>query len=227
MNSNPRTMAIGLIVLLVLTLLSCVSLIIVCILYIDEKNEICDCNDNDTTNIPGKVLMDNKPVENEPRAPNDTIENEDIPIGNQETQIIENMWVDVHNRIRNDVGQKKVTWDENIAKGAQEYANKCVYEHSAAESRKYNGIILGENLAFGKPYAEYSDNDIMKLWEDEKQHYKYPQKPSESTSGETGHYTQIINKNVTSIGCGCSNCDDSKFCVCRYNPIQMGNESPY
>lgn len=65
------------------------------------------------------------------------------------------------------------------------------------------------------------------MWESEKEYYNYPQYPSESKKGETCHYTQMVNKNVTEIGCGCAKCNESKICVCRYNPMQMGNEYPY
>lgn len=139
-----------------------------------------------------------------------------------------NTWVTEHNRIRADVGQGPVIWNDDIAKGALEYSTKCKFEHSDQNTRKLNGtnsVILGENLAYGVPYSVYDDKDIMKLWEDEKPLYTHPQTVIEATGA--GHYTQIINKNVTEIGCGCTNCNNSKLCVCRYNPIQIGNKSPY
>ncbi len=64
---------------------------------------------------------------------------------------------------------------------------------------------------------------IFKLWADEKQYYIYPQGPND----KTGHYTQIVNKNVTEIGCACSNCNGDKICACQYNPGQYGGEPPY
>ena len=79
----------------------------------------------------------------------------------------------------------------------------------------------------GAPYNAYDDKKIFALWEDEKQYYTYPQGPSQSSKGETGHYTQIVNKNVKEIGCGCANCNGEKICVCRYLPIQLGNQPPY
>jgi uncharacterized protein YkwD len=120
-----------------------------------------------------------------------------------------------------------VVWNAQIAAGALAYSANCQFEHSSDTDRTYNGIILGENLAYGSPYSAYSDQAMVDMWGNEKQYYTYPQYPSQSSTGETGHYTQIINKNVTEIGCGCTNCSGSKLCVCRYNPIQLGNQPPY
>ena len=138
-----------------------------------------------------------------------------------------NVWLDEHNRIRAQVGQPPVTWNEDIAKGAADHAKYCQFKHSDQQYRKLGDTILGENLGFGSPHDLYSDKKMMGLWEAEKMYYQHPQYPSQSDSGETGHYTQIVNKNVTEIGCACSECDGSKLCVCRYNPIQMANEYPY
>ena len=146
-----------------------------------------------------------------------------IPQPQQET----NVWVSEHNRIRSNVGQKPVAWNQTIADGALKHAQICKFEHSQQSSRKLNDIILGENLAFGSPFDKYTDKRMMGIWESEKQYYTHPQFPGHGNGGETGHYTQIVNKNVTEIGCGCANCNNSKMCVCRYNPIQLGNENPY
>jgi len=138
-----------------------------------------------------------------------------------------NIWVSEHNRIREAVGQSPVAWSQIIADGALKYAQQCKFAHSNQADRKFGNKLLGENLAYGSPYSRFDDTSIVRMWEDEKKYYKHPQYPGRGTSGETGHYTQIVNKNVTDIGCGCANCDGNKICVCRYNPIQIGNQYPY
>lgn len=140
---------------------------------------------------------------------------------------LEQMWVDEHNRVRNDVGQPPVKWNPILAKGAEDYAKKCVFQHSKHNDRKLGDVILGENLAEGGPYNMYTEKKLFRLWEDEKAFYRYPQGPSQSNLGETGHYTQIINSRVKEVGCGCYNCNNKKYCVCRYNPIQYGGQPPY
>ena len=148
-----------------------------------------------------------------------------------------NVWVNSHNRIRSAVHQSPVAWNNTIANGATQYAerlaqsNNCQLIHSSQNERKLGNIMLGENLAMGSPASAYDEAKMMGLWEDEKQYYRYPdnvnvQKPR---GQEVGHYTQIINKNVKEIGCGCATCGGrgGKVCVCRYNPIQIGNQAPY
>ena len=140
-------------------------------------------------------------------------------------------WVAQHNRVRATVGQKPVKWNPTLAAGAKAYAQKCVFAHSKQTDRTYNNGILGENLAQGSPYNVYTNDALFKLWENEKEFYTYPQGPSQSKSGETGHYTQIVNSNVTEIGCGCAKCgtgnNTNNYCVCRYNPIQITGKAPY
>lgn len=134
-----------------------------------------------------------------------------------------NNWLDDHNKTREDVNQQPVNWNDIIANGAEAYALKCKFEHSSNNDRMYNGRLLGENLVMGSPYGSWPDQKLFALWESEKQYYNHPQYPDM----QNGHYTQIVNKNVTDIGCGCAQCNNSKLCVCRYNPIQMANQYPY
>jgi len=153
------------------------------------------------------------------------------PVSEQPTAPLaktDNVWVNEHNRIRADVGQAPIQWNQEIADRAQAHVDKCIDQHSSNKSREYKDTTLGENLAFGSPFASFSDADMVKMWEEEKDFYTHPEKPSESTKGETGHYTQIVNKNVTEIGCACSKCDgQDKLCACQYNPGQYGDEPPY
>jgi pathogenesis-related protein 1 len=83
---------------------------------------------------------------------------------------------------------------------------------------------MGENLAAGKPYDFVDIKTLITAWENEKKDYRHPAYPN----SVQGHYTQIVNKNVTEIGCACSKCDNlGRYCVCRYKPGQIGNQYPY
>jgi uncharacterized protein YkwD len=131
-----------------------------------------------------------------------------------------NDWITEHNRIRADVGQKPVRWNQEIANGAIEHAKKCVFQHANQSTR-------GENLAMGSPSSRYDNKTMVRMWESEKKDYKHPQYPRITSPGETGHYTQMVNKNVSEIGCGCAECGKSRMCVCRYDRMQFGNQYPY
>ena len=141
--------------------------------------------------------------------------------------ISDNIWVRMHNELRKEVRQKPVKWNKELQRGAKQYADKCIFEHTPPRTRKYDNIILGENLAWGTPYYAYTTEQMFGAWKREKVNYKYPNTPMHKSKGQIGHYTQIINKHVTDIGCACSKCKGSKNCVCRYNPAQIGDEPPY
>jgi len=155
------------------------------------------------------------------------LQQEPLPTPQPSTEQVMNAWTVEHDRIRKDVGLGPVTWNEQIASGAKTYAENCEFQHSDNSNRMIGKIILGENLSWGTPYSMYDDARMVQLWESEKDFYDHPQYPSQSTKGETGHYTQIVNKNVKEIGCGCARCNGAKMCVCRYSPIQYGTEYPY
>lgn len=137
-------------------------------------------------------------------------------------------WVKEHNRIRKSVGLEPVGWNIDLANRASEYSKMCNFSHSLNSDRKYGDVTLGENIAQGAPYEVYDIDKMVNLWERESEFYKYPDTPTIIGANQTGHYTQIINKNVKEIGCGCSRCgENSKLCVCQYNKIQEGNKPPY
>lgn len=154
---------------------------------------------------------------------------------NAGSNIDKNIWINEHNRVRRDVGQPPVFWNQDMANASTAYAEQCKgMNHSPQDQRIYNNILLGENLieatpavytpANGKPTFIYpTDRDYVVAWENEKQYYHHPQYPNH----DNGHYVQMINKNVKEIGCGCSMCNNKKLCVCRYNPSQIENQYPY
>ncbi|AYV77197.1 MAG: SCP-like extracellular protein domain [Barrevirus sp.] len=98
--------------------------------------------------------------------------------------------------------------------------------HSADASRFIRGVQQGENISWACPKTEYSDATIMQELIYERKKYVYPQTPKENP--DSGHYTQLVNRKVTKVGCGCANCGDgARLCICRYDYYQLGDEVPY
>ncbi len=89
--------------------------------------------------------------------------------------------------------------------------------------------LMGENLWIGGPYNPSNDVHAVSAWENEKKDYTYPKTFNDYLNGPmVGHYTQMVNKRVKQIGCGCTQCpNNKKMCVCRYDTIQYGTEIPY
>jgi pathogenesis-related protein 1 len=130
--------------------------------------------------------------------------------------------VDAHNAVRASVPRPAdyagawvpippVEWSDEIALTAQAWADtlretkKCGLVHSDTN--------YGENLAGGK---EMDAAHAVKLWASEGPRYTY--KPRYEWDIPTGHYTQVIWRRTTHVGCGIATCGKKAVIVCRYSP---------
>lgn len=116
-----------------------------------------------------------------------------------------------HNRYRKEVGVPLLIWSESLSKEAYKWAetlkkNKCGFYHSKTN--------YGENLWKGTT-GYYSIADVIKSWGSEKKDYNYA---NNSCKGVCGHYTQMIWKNTTDVGCAAIECNGMTLWVCNYNP---------
>ncbi|XP_031129878.1 pathogenesis-related protein PR-1 type-like [Ipomoea triloba] len=131
----------------------------------------------------------------------------------------------VHNAARQAVGVGPMTWDNAVAKAAQDYANTrvgdCRMVHSG--DRRY-----GENLAWGS--GDFmTGRRAVELWVAEKQDYDYG--TNTCRPGKVcGHYTQVVWRKSVKLGCARVQCRNNLgyLVVCNYSP--PGNyvgERPY
>lgn len=117
-------------------------------------------------------------------------------------------WLQAHNNYRTLHGVPPVTWSDTVAASAQAYADTCPSGHS--------GSVYGENLA----WASYTmgESGVVQLWYDEEPLYDYN---NPGFSYDTGHFTQVVWKGTSEIGCGfASGCGGGwpNVWVCQYNP---------
>jgi len=139
-----------------------------------------------------------------------------------------NEMVAAHNRWRKTVGTPPLTYSTELAASAQEWANhlkqtnQCRMQHSKPDSK------YGENL-FWASAIEWSDGrrELQKVspkmvvddWSSERTDYNY--KSNSCAKGKMcGHYTQVIWKTTTTVGCAIAVCEDSReqVWVCQYQP---------
>lgn len=115
--------------------------------------------------------------------------------------------VSAHNASRSKHHAANVVWDNTIAQGAQAYANTCALKHSGAKG-------LGENLGWGYGNIKGAIN----AWVSEEKNYNYG---NPGFGSNTGHFTQVVWKGTTRIGCGVAQCPSIPYKnmeVCRYAP---------
>ncbi len=126
-----------------------------------------------------------------------------------------------HNAARAAVGVPGLTWDARLA------ADALVYAHELARTRRFEHANQpqgpgreGENLFTGTRGA-YSYTEMVQLWIDEKTWFLNRTAPNFSSTGNgeaVAHYTQIIWRTTTRVGCALASNDQDDYLVCRYSP---------
>ncbi|MFC1641995.1 CAP domain-containing protein [Myxococcota bacterium] len=140
-------------------------------------------------------------------------------------------YVDAHNAVRAAVEQPSnypgaweplppVTWSEELAASAQAWAQQlsgsCQLQHASAGD-------FGENIAGG---SNLSPAGAVEMWASEEAGYSF----NPSYRFVAGHYTQIVWRDSTTIGCGEAECSNGRMViiVCRYSPPgNMIGAQPY
>ncbi|MDH5655811.1 MAG: CAP domain-containing protein, partial [Spirochaetia bacterium] len=101
----------------------------------------------------------------------------------------------------------------------------CRMEHrprSGKFAQKY-----GENLFMGT-VGYYTVKDAVKSWESEKKDYHGGPIKNDRNFYKIGHYTQLIWKQTTHVGCGQVECKRNLIVVCNYNPAgNMVGRTPF
>lgn len=131
--------------------------------------------------------------------------------------------VAAHNRYRAEVGAVDLTWSPNLAATAQTWANQLAAENRFYHSDRSQRQGAGENLATGGPPGAFSPTALVDLWGAEQQYFIPGQPFSDRISNtgrwqDVGHYTQIIWRTTTEVGCGLATTPSRDILVCHYNP---------
>lgn len=104
-----------------------------------------------------------------------------------------------------------VTWSSSVAASAQAWVDHLVASGCAFEHETNSGY--GENLAMG---TNLTPQGAVTMWAGEKSAYTFS--PRYQFDANTGHYTQLVWRKSTQIGCGSATCNRMVIICCRYSP---------
>ena len=147
-----------------------------------------------------------------------------------QTNDFEKQILDAHNRERATLGLKPLTWNATLAAGAKAWAAHLAETGLRAHSKPAERGNTGENI-FAGTAGGYTPDEMVGGWLAEKPNFVNGAFPAVVKAGDwhvVGHYSQIVWRNTTEIGCGLATGGGSDIMVCRYNPAgNLVGQVPY
>lgn len=114
-----------------------------------------------------------------------------------------------------------LTWSTEAARVAAAWAAECKFEHNK------NRGNYGENIAAAAPPGSRTNTQVVQDWVSEAANYTYADN-SCAPGKVCGHYTQVVWRNTTQVGCATVTCTTNspfgaqfpqwQFWVCDYSP---------
>ena len=155
--------------------------------------------------------------------------------------------LNAHNEVRDEAaggllnGNKKakamvrLTWDEDLAASAQQYANQCNWAHSYPSGFHALPYSYSENMWTTSAFNVGDSTLAVDSWAAEHVHYDHDNM-SCADGQQCAHYTQIVSSATRRVGCAVSECNDvnnigwggGTLVVCQYYPPgNTGLDTPY
>ncbi len=128
-----------------------------------------------------------------------------------------------HNRERLALGLQPLNWSPALAQSAQRWADYLASTGRFEHAPENHQSPEGENLWAGtKGY--YAPEAMVDAWVREKRYFRPGVFPYNSTTGnveDVGHYTQLVWRATSEVGCAEAASADEDILVCRY--AEAGN----
>jgi uncharacterized protein YkwD len=118
-----------------------------------------------------------------------------------------------HNQHRRQHCAPPLRWSPRLARVAARWARhlaraQCAFEHSPSSD-------YGENLFFAAPSNPNTGLEAVETWYNEHREYNFRRGRFDF---RTGHFTQLVWRNTTDLGCARSRCNGGDLWVCNYHP---------
>jgi len=135
-----------------------------------------------------------------------------------------------HNAERAAVGVGPLAWNAHLAASAQDWADHLAATGQFRHAPETLADPQGENLWAGTR-GYFSLEDMVGAWGREKRFFRQGTFPANSTTGrveDVGHYTQLVWRDTSDVGCAEARGAGEDVLVCRYaSPGNYRGERPF
>lgn len=125
-----------------------------------------------------------------------------------------------HNFYRAQAGVPPLTWDPALAAGAASYGPVLAAQGRLVHSPRAGRPGIAENLWVGSAGA-YTPEAMVANWAEERTWFRDGIFPNVSSTGnwlDVSHYTQMIWRGTTRVGCAIHRTNGRDWLICRYSP---------
>jgi len=123
-----------------------------------------------------------------------------------------------HHKWRSAVKVPDLVWNNTLAASAKKWAETIA--RNGRSSHSQNRVNTGENISYGTTSSNTIEG-LVGLWGAEKKYFvsgrTYPKCTSRYES-DVWHYTQLVWKKTTQVGCGMGYSNGRSWYVCQYYP---------
>ncbi len=125
-----------------------------------------------------------------------------------------------HNRERASYGSAPLRWDPKLAIAAASYGPALSAMGRLQHSSRVNRPGQAENLWMGTR-GSYPPEAMVGAWIGEKRYFRpgiFPNVSSSANWQDVGHFTQLVWKETTYVGCAVHRDARWDYLICRYSP---------
>ena len=132
---------------------------------------------------------------------------------------VERRLLDAHNAERARAGVPALRWADSLEAEARGWAQELIAGDTFAHDPRPHGH--GENLWTGWGGRVWTPEEMVGEWAAEQTNYVHGPFPNVSRTGrwaDVAHYTQLVWRDTTHVGCAVERLGDRSVLACRYAP---------